>query len=109
MASEERNFKTDLSGSDDRKVSECRKDEESRVFRSLPEPHGEPEERDEEYSKIDARDKLCVRLLQRTEEHVKSDHWVSAYECAKLVVSTLEEQIKATTVPKVPLTAWKDS
>jgi hypothetical protein len=109
----ERNFKADLSGSD-RQMSEwhCRKEEERRVFRALPEsqvtPHGEPEESDEEYQKIDVRDKLCALLL-RAVEHVKSDRRASAYQCAKLALSTLEEQIKATALPEVPLNMWKDS
>jgi hypothetical protein len=108
MATEQRDFKADPSGSDDRKVVECRKDEESRVFQALPEPRGEPEGRDEGYSKSDARDKLCALLL-RAVEHVKGDRRVNAYECTTRAASTLEEQIKATALPKVPLNMWKDS
>lgn len=32
-----------------------------------------------------------------------------AYECAKLALSALEEQIKATALPEVPMNMWKDS
>jgi len=113
MIREQQYLKADRSGSD-RQVPERhrRKEEERRVFRSLPEsrvtPYGELEESDEECPKIDVRDKLCVLLL-RAVEHVKSDRRASAYECAKLALSALEEQIKATTLPKVPLNMWKDS
>jgi hypothetical protein len=113
MIREQQNLKADLSGSD-RQVSErhCRKEEERRVFRPLPEsrvtPHCELEESDEECPKIEVRDKLCALLL-RAVEHVKSDRRVRAYECAKLALSTLEEQMKATALPKVPVNMWKDS
>jgi DNA repair exonuclease SbcCD ATPase subunit len=113
MIREQQNFKADLSGSD-RQVSErhCQKQEERRVFRPLAESritsHGELEASDNECPRIDGRDKLCALLL-RAVEHVKSDRLASAYECTKLAVSTLEEQIKATALPKVPLSMWKDS
>ena len=113
MICEQKYLKADLSGSD-RQVSErhCRKEEERRVFRLLPESRitqqSEPEESDERCAKIDVRDKLCA-LLFLAVEHMKNDRRASAYDCAKLALSTLEEQIKATALPKVPLNMWKDS
>ncbi len=107
MISKQQSLKADLSGSD----RHCRKKKERRVFRPLPEfkvTSCGSEERAEEYPMIDVRDKLCTLLL-RAVEHVKSDRRACAYECANLALSTLEEQIKATALPKVPLNAWKNS